>query len=141
MLPWAPKTGWVLCDIYFQNGKPVPFSTRHLYRNVLRALADAGFDYMAGLEVEFHVFKLENPRLDPDRRRPGRREAPQVSLLSPGYQYLTETRFDQIEPILETSAATWSRSICRCARSRSSLGRASASSPSIRRWGLRPPTP
>jgi glutamine synthetase len=25
-----------------------------------------------------------------------------VSLISPGYQYLTETRFDQIEPILET---------------------------------------
>jgi glutamine synthetase len=101
VLPWAPKTGWVLCDIYFQNGKPVPFSTRHLYRNVLHNLASAGFDYMAGLEVEFHVFKLVNPRLDPaDATWPG--EAPQVSLLSPGYQYLTETRFDQIEPILET---------------------------------------
>jgi glutamine synthetase len=78
----------------------VPFSTRHLYRNVLRDLADAGFDYLAGLEVEFHVFKLENPRLDPnDAGWPG--EAPQVSLLSPGYQYLTETRFDHLEPILE----------------------------------------
>ena len=33
---------------------------------------------------------------------PGRGEAPEVSLLSPGYPYLTETRFDQIEPILET---------------------------------------
>ena len=101
VLPWAPKTGWVLCDIYFQDGKPVPFSTRHLYRSVLRKLADAGFDYLAGLEVEFHVFKLENPRLDPaDAGWPG--EAPEVSLLSPGYQYLTETRFDQIEPILES---------------------------------------
>jgi glutamine synthetase len=100
VLPWAPKTGWMLCDLYFQNGKPVPFSTRHLYRGVLRKLADAGFDYTAGLEVEFHVFKLVNPRLDPaDATWPP--EAPQVSLLAPGYQYLTETRFDQIEPILE----------------------------------------
>jgi glutamine synthetase len=100
VLPWAPKTGWVLCDIYFQNGQPVPFSTRHLYRNVLRALADAGFDYLAGLEVEFHVFKLVDPRLDPaDATWPG--EAPQVSLLAQGYQYLTEARFDQLEPILE----------------------------------------
>src|SRR5262249_42133243 len=65
VLPWAPKTGWVLCDIYFQDGTPVPFSTRHLYRKVLRELADAGFDYMAGLEVEFHVFKLTDPKLDP----------------------------------------------------------------------------
>jgi glutamine synthetase len=101
VLPWAPRTGWVLCDIYFANGQPVPFSTRHLYRRVLQRLAQAGFDYVAGLEVEFHIFKLDNPRLTPaDATWPG--EAPQVSLLSQGYQYLTETRFDQIEPILET---------------------------------------
>src|SRR5258708_37702001 len=86
--------------MYFQVGSPVPFSTRHLYRNVLRKLADAGFDYMAGLEVEFHVFKLVDPRLDPaDATWPP--EAPQVSLLAPGYAYLTETRFDQMEPVLE----------------------------------------
>ena len=28
ILPWAEKTGWLLCDIVFSNGKPVPFSTR-----------------------------------------------------------------------------------------------------------------
>ena len=101
VLPWAPRTGWVLCDMYFANGRPVPFSTRHLYRRVLRKLAEAGFAYVAGLEVEFHVFKLDNPRLTPaDATWPP--AAPEVSLLSQGYQYLTETRFDQIEPILET---------------------------------------
>jgi glutamine synthetase len=100
VLPWAPQTGWMLCDIYFANGKPVPFSTRHLYRRALQKLADAGFDYMAGLEVEFHIFKLDNPRLHPsDASWPG--EAPEVSLISQGYQYLTENRFDQMEPILE----------------------------------------
>src|SRR4051794_11835477 len=100
VLPWAPKTGWVLCDIYFGNGKPVPFSTRHLCRNVLQKLAGAGFDYMAGLEVEFHVYKLTDPRLDPDDAT-WPPEAPQVTNISPGYAYLTETRFDQMEPILE----------------------------------------
>src|ERR1700730_12608644 len=63
VLPWAPRTGWVLCDIYFADGTPVPFSTRHLYRRALQKLAEAGFDYMAGLEVEFHVFKLDDARL------------------------------------------------------------------------------
>src|SRR6187200_377362 len=58
VLPWAPQTGWVLCDIYFNTGKPVPFSTRHLYRQVLSRLGDLGFDYVAGLEIEFHVFKI-----------------------------------------------------------------------------------
>jgi glutamine synthetase len=101
VLPWAPRTGWVLCDIYFADGTPVPFSTRHLHRRVLQRLATAGFDYMAGLEVEFHVFKLDNPRLAPaDATWPG--EAPAVSLVAQGYQYLTETRLDQMEPILET---------------------------------------
>ncbi len=101
VLPWAPQTGWMLCDMFFANGRPVPFSTRHLYRRALQKLAEAGFDYIAGLEVEFHVFKLDNPRLAPaDASWPG--EAPEVSLISQGYQYLTETRFDQIEPILET---------------------------------------
>jgi glutamine synthetase len=100
VLPWAPQTGWVLCDIYFRNGRPVPFSTRHLFRRALQKLADAGFDYVAGLEVEFHVFKLVDPRLRPmEAGWPG--EAPEVDLISQGYQYLTETRFDQMEPILE----------------------------------------
>jgi glutamine synthetase len=101
VLPWAPRTGWMLCDMYFGNGRPVPFSTRNLYRRALAKLADTGFDYRAGLEVEFHIFKLDNPRLQPeDATWPG--EAPQVSLLSQGYAYLTETRFDQMEPVLET---------------------------------------
>jgi len=100
VLPWSPQTGWVLCDLYFADGTPVPFSTRHLYRQALARLADAGFEYRAGLEVEFHVFKIENARLDPaDATWPP--EAPQVSVISPGYQYLTETRFDQTEPIVE----------------------------------------
>jgi glutamine synthetase len=85
VLPWAPTTGWMLCDMYFGDGRVVPFSTRHLYRQALRKLAEAGFDYLAGLEVEFHVFKLDNPRLSPtDASWPG--EAPEVSLISQGYQ-------------------------------------------------------
>ena len=100
LLPWAPNTGWLLCDIYFSNGKPVPFSTRQVLRDALARLETAGFDYRAGLEVEFHLFKLENPRLVPaDATWPP--QAPEVSLLNQGYQYLTETRFDQIETALE----------------------------------------
>jgi len=100
VLPWAQNTGWLLCDIYFTNGKPVPFSTRRILREALARLETAGFDFLAGLEVEFHLFKLENPRLAPaDATWPP--QAPEVSLLNQGYQYLTETRFDQIDAALE----------------------------------------
>ncbi|WP_316168601.1 MULTISPECIES: glutamine synthetase family protein [unclassified Bradyrhizobium] len=100
VLPWAPTTGWVLCDVYFSDGRPVPFATRQIYRNVLGDLAQRGYDYVAGLEVEFHVFKLEDARMAvEDAGQPG--QPPSVSLLSHGYQYLTEQRFDQMEPVLE----------------------------------------
>src|SRR3546814_18675557 len=56
----------------------------------------AGYDYMAGLEVEFHVFKLVDPKLAPtDAGQPG--NPPEVGLLTQGYQYLTEQRYDQYE--------------------------------------------
>ena len=38
VLPWAPNTGWLLCDIYFTNGKRVPFSTRQVLRDALARL-------------------------------------------------------------------------------------------------------
>lgn len=100
VLPWAPKTGWVLCDLHFNDGRPVPFATRGLYKSVLSGLAKRGYDFVAGLEVEFHVFKLEDARMSlADSGQPG--HPPNVSLLSQGYQYLTEQRFDQMEPVLE----------------------------------------
>jgi glutamine synthetase len=100
VLPWAPETGWLLCDIYFADGKPVPFSTRQLYRSALDKLGARGYDFVAGLEVEFHIFKLEDAKMSPaDAGQPG--TPPDVSLLSHGYQYLTEQRYDQMEPVLE----------------------------------------
>jgi glutamine synthetase len=103
VLPWAPGTGWVLCDLYFADGRPVPFATRGLYRSVLQKLSGRGYQFKAGLEVECHIFKMENPRLAPtDAGHPGQPgEPPMVSLLSQGYQYLTEQRYDQMEPALE----------------------------------------
>jgi glutamine synthetase len=100
VLPWSPTSGWVLCDIYFGNGKPVPFSTRQLYRSVLNKLGERGYDFVAGLEVEFHLFKLEDTHMAPHyATQPG--EPPSVSLLSHGYQYLTEQRYDQMEGPLD----------------------------------------
>ena len=100
VLPWAPTTGWLLCDLYFADGRPVAFATRQLYRSVLDQLASRGYDFVAGLEVEFHIFKLDDAKMAPDDAgQPG--QPPSVSLLSHGYQYLTEQRYDQMEPVLE----------------------------------------
>ena len=99
ILPWAPATGWMLCDIYFPGGAPVPFSTRAILRRVLDDLASRGYDFVTGLEVEFHLFKLDDPKLAPEHA--GQPAAPpEVSLLAHGFQYLTETRYDELDPVL-----------------------------------------
>ncbi|MBM3568039.1 MAG: glutamine synthetase [Alphaproteobacteria bacterium] len=100
VLPWAPGTGWLLCQPFFHSGAPMPFDTRRLYRRALDRLAEAGFDYTAGLEVEFHIFRLLDPKLAPHNAgQPG--DPPEIGLLTQGYQYLTEQRYDQLEPALE----------------------------------------
>lgn len=105
VLPWAQNTGWVLCDCYFPNGKQVPIATRQLYCDALAKLAQAGFDYLAGLEVEFHLFKIEDFCLAPETLTwPS--EPPRVSHTTHGFQYLTEGRYDQVAPIMDILRTT-----------------------------------
>ena len=100
VLPWAERTAWVLCDIYFPDGSPVPFATRELYRRLLANLSERGYDHRVGLEVEFHVFRLDDPRLAPgDTGQPS--EPPSVSPLTHGYQLLTEEQLDRIDHVVQ----------------------------------------
>src|SRR5579864_1909409 len=41
VLPWADRTGWMLCDVYFGNGQPMPLDGRAIMRTQLRRLASA----------------------------------------------------------------------------------------------------
>jgi glutamine synthetase len=96
VLPWAADTGWVLCDLQLQDGRPVPYDSRAVLK---RALAKLDADFIAGLEVEFHVFRIVDAKLAPaDAGQPG--SPPEVELLTTGYQYLTENRYDQIDPVV-----------------------------------------
>jgi glutamine synthetase len=99
-LPWAPDTGWFLCDLQFPDGRAVPYDTRGILKSGLKRLQSAGYEFIAGLEVEFHVFKIRDPRLQPsDAGQPG--NPPDVELLSTGYQLLTEHKYDQMEPVVQ----------------------------------------
>jgi glutamine synthetase len=102
VLPFADRTGWVLTDAYFSNGKPVPIDCRRLLRDQVSAAAEMGFDYIAGLEVEFYVVRLETPgRIDfADTGWPP--PPPRVSAIEQGYQYLSEVRLAGLNSLLET---------------------------------------
>jgi len=98
VLPWVPDTGWILADAYFRNGRPCPLSTRQLLRAQLDRLAADGMSLTVGLEFEFYVYKLLDPKISPaDSGYPP--APPEVENIAHGYQYLTETRGDEIEPI------------------------------------------
>jgi glutamine synthetase len=99
-LPWAPRTGWMLCDLRFGTGNAVPFSTRDLFRATLERLDQRGLAFVAGAELEFHLFRLTDKQLRPeDAAQPGR--PPDVELTTQGYQYLGEYSYDELDPIYE----------------------------------------
>ena len=100
ILPWADSTGWMLCDTYFSNGQPMPLDGRGLMRRMLNQLGDAGFDYLAGIEVEYYIVKLDSDHLTPENAgfTP---PPPPVSVWERGYQYLSEVRLDSVASTLE----------------------------------------
>ena len=101
VLPWSPQSGWLLCDLYRTDGTPHPFSTRALMRHMLTRLDEHKMCWRAGLEVEFHILKLTEGVVAQDHiAMPG--PPPKVTPLNHGYQYLTEMRYDAIEPLMET---------------------------------------
>jgi glutamine synthetase len=100
ILPWADSTGWMLCDTYFSNGQPMPLDGRGLMRRMLSQLADAGYDYLAGIEVEYYIVKVDSDHLTPENAgfTP---LPPAVSVWERGYQYLSEVRLDSVASTLE----------------------------------------
>jgi glutamine synthetase len=97
-LPWTEGTGWMQAQPWFQDAKPVELDTRRILQTALSRLSDAGFAMRCGLEVEFHIYRIEDeaPRLDPELADwPG--QPPRVSMIHPGYNLLAESWFDMAE--------------------------------------------
>jgi glutamine synthetase len=100
VLPWSPGTGWMLCDMYYPDGRIVPYSGRAICRDAVNRLAGAGYDFLSGIEIEFHLFEIEDRKLRPEQSgMPG--DPPDVSPLAHGFQYLAEFRMDELEPVID----------------------------------------
>jgi glutamine synthetase len=84
VLPWAPRTAWLLCDLRFPSGAPVPLSTREVGRRVLTRLAERGYHLSVGVELEFQVFRAADP-----------------SPLTPGGRLLHEEDLDGLDDVVQ----------------------------------------
>ncbi len=105
VLPWAPRTGWLRAQPYFGDARPVELDTRRVLQRALARLAEAGFALRCGLEVEFHIYRIDDGRLDPDGAAwPG--EPPAVSMVHPGYYLLAEACADMAHEPLRIVAET-----------------------------------
>ena len=70
VLPWAPQDRLAAVPTSTSpTAGRCPMPRAHIYRTALSRLAAAGYDYVAGLEVEFHVFKLRDPIASRPRSR------------------------------------------------------------------------
>lgn len=103
ILPWAPNTGWILTDAYLKDGRPLPFDSRGVLKKALKNFEKAGYEYIAGIEVEWHLFKVEDWKLDPNtmgqRGKPP--AAPDVLVSHRGYAYHSEAHLDSLDDILQ----------------------------------------
>ena len=99
-LPWAPGTGWMRAEAWFDDATPVAIDTRRMLRSALERLGAAGFGLTCGLEVEFHIYRLTAPQgdasLDPERAAwPG--DPPALAMIHPGYNLLAESWADMAD--------------------------------------------
>lgn len=100
ILPWSPHSAWIFCDPVAKDGTAIPFAPRPLLRQAIDRLAGHGYSLTVGLEVEFHVFdRVQESLAHHETGMPG--TVPQTRLLDQGYQYLSETNYDRLEPVMD----------------------------------------
>ncbi len=101
VIPWAGRTGWVLCDVRFPDGTPVPFCSRGILRGQLAALAGRGYRMTVGAELEFHVFRAGPFGADRVGAPGAPGAAPGVLPTTPGAQLLHEEALDGLDELVQ----------------------------------------
>lgn len=103
VLPWTDRTAWILCDLRFPDGSPVPFCTRSILRTELTTLAARGYGMTVGAELEFHVYRAAEGEMDAAQvgapGRPG--EAVRTTPTTRGAQLLHEESLDAMQPLVD----------------------------------------
>jgi glutamine synthetase len=100
-LPWSPGTAWLTGDLVFPGGEPLPYSTRGLLGRAVAAAAAQGFEAVVGIEMEFHLTRLDTdagPRDTGGMGAPG--SATAVLPTSSGYQHQAEADVDDVDDFL-----------------------------------------
>ncbi|PKA39481.1 glutamine synthetase [Rhizobium sullae] len=99
ILPWAERTGFILSDLYLKDGLRCPLDPRRLMQEACASLANLGFAFVSGVEIEAHVFRITDPKAAlADCTQPA--TPPAVEALRHGFQHLSEAAADGLDIVL-----------------------------------------
>ncbi len=103
VLPWAPGVGWILCDEYFNDGRPFHFAPRQLLRSALHRLEAHGHASVIGTEIEWYLLRVAEAHLSADNiGAPGTRGRPIRTVpAEPGYHYHSESNMDLMQGVFD----------------------------------------
>ncbi|MCZ4519433.1 glutamine synthetase family protein [Rhodococcus ruber] len=99
VIQWADRTAWILCDLRFTDGGQVPFCSRTLFKNALEHAHASGYQYMTGLEIEFHLYHRRGHTNDESADTAARPTG--IAPINYGNQLLSEERGDELEPVTQ----------------------------------------
>lgn len=97
-LPWAPRTGWLRATPRWSDGREVEADPRGVLQRALARLAEAGYTLRVGLEIEFHVYRLDAAPL-PAAVDGWPAEPAAVHALHPGHGLLSEAWADRAHEV------------------------------------------
>jgi glutamine synthetase len=59
VVPWAEATGRMICDTFWDDGRPLGAAPRHVFRRVLDRCHELGYEPLLGTEPEFYLLDGE----------------------------------------------------------------------------------
>ena len=59
VVPWLEATGRMICDTFWDDGRPLEAAPRHVFRRVLDRCHDLGYEPLLGTEPEFYLLDRE----------------------------------------------------------------------------------
>jgi glutamine synthetase len=59
VVPWVEATGRLICDTYWDDGRPLGAAPRQVFRRVLERCRELGYEPLIGIEPEFYVLDRE----------------------------------------------------------------------------------
>ena len=99
-IPWSPQSALILCSVEDRNGNEISISSDAILSTAQKALKEAGYVAIFGLEIEFQIFKTIDKCLSHDKATIPATPV-KTENLTQGYQYLTETKYSEVEEVLD----------------------------------------